>query len=289
MATSTAIIDGTANAMATALGGNAGTAFGGNVGDVSFQAISGIAGAANANSFATTINGNTAQAQSTANGSNGQAQATAKTQFANVLSVQSTATGQVGGAPVNAFAQIGTGVPISNAINGGQSFSVVSPLVVGPFLFAHGAMGSGYGGTGTLLAYQQSAEFILNSLGGAFLVDLLGNVSLGNGFESAAFQIFSNGNLIESDTFNDLASAQAFFSNNLLAIGLVAGLNDIQLLFSATMGSGAGFGFDYIIAAGPLSESPLSPSWIMMLIGLVSLSLFSFHQNKKSASATVAA
>ena len=150
-------------------------------------------------------------------------------------------------------------------------------------------MGSGYGGTGTLLAYQQSAEFILNSLGGAFLIDLLGNVSLGNGFESAAFQIFSNGNLIESDTFNDLASAQAFFSNNLLAIGLVAGLNDIQLLFSATMGSGAGFGFDYIIATGLLSESPLSPSWIMMLICLVSLSLFSFHQNKKSASATVAA
>ena len=85
-----------------------------------------------------------------------------------MLSVQSTATGQVGGAPVNAFAQVGTGVPISNAINGGQSFSVVNPLVVGPLLFAHGAMGSGYGGTGTLLAYQQSAELILKSLGGAF-------------------------------------------------------------------------------------------------------------------------
>ena len=45
---------------------------------------------------------------------------------------------------------------------------------------------------------------------------------------SGAFQIISNGNLIESDTFNDLASAQAFFSNNLLAIGLVAGTEMIS-------------------------------------------------------------
>ncbi len=40
-----------------------------------------VAGAANANSSATTINGNTAQAQSTASGSSGQAQATATDQF----------------------------------------------------------------------------------------------------------------------------------------------------------------------------------------------------------------
>jgi hypothetical protein len=68
-------LGGTANATATATGGDA------------F-----IAGAANANSSATTINGNAAQAKSTAIGSGGQAQATAQTTFGNFQSVQSSST-----------------------------------------------------------------------------------------------------------------------------------------------------------------------------------------------------
>jgi hypothetical protein len=51
-----------------------------------------VFGAANANSFATTINGNAAQAKSTAIGSGGQAQATAQTNFGSFQSVQSTST-----------------------------------------------------------------------------------------------------------------------------------------------------------------------------------------------------
>jgi hypothetical protein len=72
---------GTANASASATGGN----------------IGGVSGPANANSFAMTINGNAAKARSDALGSSGQAQATAQTNFGNFQSVQSTSKSPVSG------------------------------------------------------------------------------------------------------------------------------------------------------------------------------------------------
>jgi hypothetical protein len=118
-------------------------------------------------------------------------------------------------------------------------------------------MGAGYGGAGPSLTYQESATFTFNNaLGGPFAIDLLSNASLGNGFDSALFQIFDNGNLFQSQPFNDLASAQAFFSNNnLIFFQFGAGLNDIQLVFNETMSSGQGFSFNYA-AAGGVSSVP---------------------------------
>ena len=206
---------GTANATATATGGDGGVDLPGNDTLASH-------GAANANSSATTINGNAAQAQSTASGSSGQAQATAQTNFGSVNSVQTMATSQVGGtAPANALAQVGSAVSLPNAITAGQSFSVVNTVASVPLTLAFGSMGAGYGGTGPSLTYQESATFTFNnSIGGPFAIDLLSNTSLGNGFDSALFQIFDNGNLFQSQSFNDLASAQAFFSNNLISSNL---------------------------------------------------------------------
>ena len=40
------------------------------------------------------------------------------------------------------------------------------------------------------------------------------NESLGKGFDSATFQISENGTVLENHLFTDLASAQAFFSDN---------------------------------------------------------------------------
>ena len=135
------------------------------------------------------------------------------------------------------------------AINPGQSFSVVSAFAAGPLTVALGSMGAG--GTGASLTYQESANFIFNAIGGTFLIDLLGNTSLGNGFDSATFQIPLNGNLVDSQSFTDLASAEAFFSNNLIDVSLGAGLNDIQLAFDETMSGGEGFSFDYATASLP--------------------------------------
>jgi hypothetical protein len=134
---------------------------------------------------------------------------------------------------------------------------------------------------GSALIYQQNATFTFDAIGGPFLIDLLGNNSLGNGFDSALFQIFDNGNLFQSQSFNDLASAQAFFSNNnLIDIQLGAGPNNIQLAFNETMSSGEGFGFDYA-AAGAVSGVPETSTWAMLLIGFAGIG-FAAYGTKRS-------
>ena len=188
----------------------------------------------NANSFATTINGNAAQAKSFATGSlasAGQAQATAQTNFGNFQSVQSTSTSPVTGTTTaaSAIAQAGGVVSLSNAIIPGQSFSVVSGSGFGPLTVANGAMGAG--AAGVSLTYQESASFTQN--GGAFVLDLLSSDALGIGFDSALFQILVNSAVIDSQSFTDLTSAEAFFSNNLIGVPLSNGPNSVQLQFTA--------------------------------------------------------
>jgi hypothetical protein len=111
---------------------------------------------------------------------------------------------------------------------------------------------------------------------------LRGNTSLGTGFDSATFQISDNGNLIVSDVFASLASAQAFFSNNnLLAIQLAAGPNNVQLAFSEMMSGGEGFSFNYGTAS--VSATPLPSTWGMMPIGLIGFGFAAYHRKSKPA------
>ena len=71
-------------------------------------------------------------------------------------------------------------------------------------------MGAGFGGiTGISVTYQESAIFTQD--GGAFVLDLLSSNALGNGFDSALFTISLNSAVFESQSFTDLASAEAFF------------------------------------------------------------------------------
>jgi hypothetical protein len=264
-ATSTAMLGGTANATATA---NAS-------GDLRlfsfFPAVS-------ANSSAATINGNAAQAKSTGlcncNGPfSGQAQATAQTNFGNFQSVQATSTSPLKGTNTigtglsigTAVAQAGGVVSPSNPIRPGQSFSVVSGSGFGPLTVANGSMGAGYGGiNGISVTYQQSVSFTQN--GGAFVLDLLSNDALGTGFDSALFQISLNGLVIDTQSFTDLASAEAFFSNNLIGVPLLAGLNSIQIGFSETMSSAGGFSFDYAVASSVSVPGPIAGTGLPGLI-----------------------
>jgi hypothetical protein len=55
--------------------------------------------------------------------------------------------------------------------------------------------------------------------------------------------------LFESQSFTDLASAEAFFSNNLIGVPLLAGPNSVQIAFSETMSGTEGFSFDYTVAS----------------------------------------
>jgi hypothetical protein len=109
-------------------------------------------------------------------------------------------------------------------------------------------------GAGAAGVYQESSTFTQN--GGIFVLDLLSSDALGNGFDSALFQISLNDVVIDSQSFTDLASAEAFFSNNLIGVPLLAGPNSIQIAFNETMSSTEGFSFDYAVASSGVSGVP---------------------------------
>jgi hypothetical protein len=259
------MLGGTATATATASGGNGG-GFGGN------------GGVANANSSATTINGNLAQAQSTAtSGSSGQAQATAQTNFGGFSSVQAVATSPVSGGTTsaNAIAQAGGTISFSNAITVGQSFS----LVADPLTLAFGSMGAGYGGTGQSLTYEESANFTLT--GHFFLLGLLNNNAVGSGFDSAQFKISVNNNVVDSYSFSDLASAEAFFLLNPIDVPLPDGQDNVRLVFDETMSNAGGFSFNYGVAAD--TTTPLPATLPLFAGGLGALGLLGWRRKRTRA------
>jgi hypothetical protein len=188
------------------------------------------------------------------------------------------ATSQVAaGGPANAFALAGGPVPPpANAITAGQSFSNVSGFNVGLLSVALGSMGAG--GSGQSFAYHTSVHLSFYAIGVPVLISLLDSVLLGSGFETATFNILSNGNLFQTQSFTDLASADAFFSLNLIALQLAAGLNSIDLVFDAMMSGGQGFGFNYAVAG--IAQTPLPASWTMMLVGLCVMGLLGWRRKR---------
>jgi hypothetical protein len=178
---------------------------------------------------------------------------------------------------------MGGAVSLPTAINPGQSYSVVNAfLSVPPLTLAVGAMGAGYVGAGGSLTYQESADFQFNGHGTIFL-GFLSTMSVGNGFDSSTFQIFVNGGLFLSRTFNELASANSFFTDNFLDLGhFSSGVTDIELLYSETMSSTQGFGFTYGVAAtGFASAVPEPSTWALMLLGFIGLG-FAFHRSRRN-------
>jgi hypothetical protein len=150
------------------------------------------------------------------------------------------------------MAQAGGVVSLSNAIIPG-SFSVVNGSGFGPLTVANGSMGASYFAV-DVVTYQESASFTQN--GGTFALFLLSNDALGTGFDNALFQILVNGVVTDSQSFSDITSAEAFFSNNLINVPLLAGPNSVQLAFSETMSRTEGFSFDYAVASSGMSAVP---------------------------------
>ena len=166
----------------------------------------------------------------------------------------------MGAKTASAIAQAGGVVSLSNPIIPGQSFSLVSGSGFGPLTVANGSMGAGLGGPIVLFSpsptYQESVSITQN--GGTFVLDLISNDALGKGFDSALFTISLNSHVIDSQSFTDLASAEAFFSNHLINVPLGPGVsNNVLVGFSETMSSvPEGFSFVYVVTSSPVSPVP---------------------------------
>jgi hypothetical protein len=124
---------------------------------------------------------------------------------------------------------------------------------------------------------HQGSEYV-----GRIYKDLLRRVatsahSLGKGFDSATFQISENGTVLEDKLFTDLASAQAFFSDNPIGITLLAGLNTIRLSFNETISGGDGFSFDY----AAIAPVPLPPTLLLFAPGLGGLGLLGWRRKRR--------
>ncbi len=99
--------------------------------------------------------------------------------------------------------------------------------------------------------------------------------SIGNGFDSATFEILSNGKIVGSQSFTTLAAADAFFSNDPISIPSTSGLGGIQLASAETLSGGKGFGLN---CGGVATGTPEPSTYAMMLIGFVGLGFMVYRQ-----------
>ena len=234
----------------------------------------GSAGMSYATASASAIGSGVASANSTAVGTGGGAAVAISTSsYRSGQGVMASATSPLGGpADLPAIASTKTtlgnnvSVAVPNALSAGQSFSNITGLPVSgsytlttnvgnAFAAGHGtvyalaSMGAAYGGAGEPLTYVTTANFDFNlKANSTIALGLLSETSLGNGFDSASLQVFSNGNQIADYMFTNLAAAQAFFTDDVVSLGKSGGgLTDVELIFDQTASSGEGFGFNYAV------------------------------------------
>jgi hypothetical protein len=221
------------------------------------------AGSAIAQASVSDANSGYAQAQSATSGPGG--------------SMATTAHSPVGGpASASTFAGIGAGAPTLVPISAGQTVSNATLTSGGGF----GAMSAGYGGEGETLTYDAEADFKFATMSPEkFYLTLFSNDLSGSGFDNLEFQITVDGNSSFTFQTQSLDSAEAFFSDNSLLLGVLGEGNqtvDVTYMLTASV-VGDGFGFDF----GVGGAVPEPSTWAMMLLGFAGLGYAGFRHARK--------
>jgi hypothetical protein len=110
-------------------------------------------------------------------------------------------------------------------------------------------MGAGYGGiNGRSITYQE--RLASRKMAARLCLTCFPATRSELALTVRLFELSLNSVLIDSHSFTDLASAQAFFSNNLIGVPLLAGLNTVEIELSETMSSVGGFSSNYAVNNG---------------------------------------
>jgi hypothetical protein len=212
-----------------------------------------------------------ASAQSTAQNASGSVTTTAQSPAGGAASAKTTAA-------------VGSGAANVIDIAPGQttSFAVLTSNT------GFGAMSAGYGGTGETLTYDAEADFTFATMSPEkFYLTLFSNDSSGSGFDNLEFQITVDGNSSFTFQTQSLDSAEAFFSDNSLLLGVLGeGNQTVDLSYMLTASAiGDGFGFDF----GVGGAVPEPSTWAMMLLGFAGLGYARYWRARKESVSIVAA
>ncbi len=80
------------------------------------------------------------------------------------------------------------------------------------------------------------------------------------------FSVSNFGTLLVSESFTSLASADAYFIDHALSLGMFSGSVNLMLSFTLTGMDAQGADFSYLVASGALVPEPAE--WVMLLAGL---------------------
>ncbi len=298
--------NGTANATATAIGGGAAmataTATGGAGGTATFApGINGVAGTSSATASATTTGGAKAQSLATATNSPASAQSTAATSLGRVSLARTVASASTASkATTNAIAQGGDGQMLVNPGQSAYAFatalpsksystaliggaSMVADALFGPgeAVFGTSVLGANLSGDGSAAdTYSASSTFDFAYRGDLVLGLIAPLDGAPTDFQMIDFTVTLDGTEVVTKSFTSLATADTFFADDPLNLGLVSGVANLVFSYDLVAGGSGGYGMD--LAFGGAVPEP--STWAMMLIGFAGLGYAAMRRAGKSRS-----
>ena len=150
-----------------------------------------------------------------------------------------------------------TGLPNANSVNSvlNANSNLAAKLGTAQALvFGDGVMGEYDASSNGSQTYNSTNAWTLNSasLTGHLILGFSSNESFGTGFTSLALTVSVGGTVVITQNFTTLASAQAYFNNDALDLGVIAASSSLAVTVSTSLVTstlGAGFAEEYLLGA----------------------------------------